>query len=87
MARQTSHTSPSPSAHTPPPQNSEAEASLLGALLIDSDAIVKIADMINDRDFFEAKHQRIYEAVQQLYELHEAIDVLTLSLRRLFVDA
>jgi replicative DNA helicase len=35
--------------------------------------------MINDRDFFEAKHQRIYEAVQQLYELHEAIDVLTLA--------
>jgi replicative DNA helicase len=66
---------------TPQPQNSEAEASLLGALLIDSDAIVKIADSIDDRDFFEVKHQRIYEAVRQLYEYHEAIDVLTLANR------
>jgi replicative DNA helicase len=70
-----------PTVNTPPPQNSEAEASLLGAILIDSDAIVKIADTISDRDFFEAKHQRIYEAARQLYELHEAIDVLTLANR------
>ncbi|HET7060505.1 MAG TPA: replicative DNA helicase [Candidatus Saccharimonadales bacterium] len=61
------------------PQNSEAEASLLGALLIDSDAIVKIADQINADDFFEPRHRYIYEAIQQLYEQHQAIDVLTLS--------
>ncbi len=62
-----------------PPQNSEAEASLLGALLIDSDAIVKIADTLTPRDFYDSKNQRIYEAIIQLYEQHEAIDVLTLS--------
>jgi replicative DNA helicase len=61
------------------PQNSEAEASLLGALLIDSDAIVKIADQIKADDFFEARHRYIYEAIGQLYEQHKAIDVLTLS--------
>ncbi len=61
------------------PQNSEAEASLLGALLIDSDAIVKIADHINADDFFEARHRYIYEAINQLYEQHKAIDVLTLT--------
>lgn len=61
------------------PQNAEAEASLLGALLIDSDAIVKIADSISAPDFFDTKHQRIYEAVVQLYEQHHAIDVLTLA--------
>ncbi len=61
------------------PQNSEAEASLLGALLIDSDAIVKIADTINAHDFFEVRHQRIYEAISKLYERHDAIDVLTLT--------
>jgi replicative DNA helicase len=61
------------------PQNIEAEASLLGALLIDTDAIVKIADQISSRDFFDPRHQRIYEAVSQLYERHEAIDVLTLA--------
>lgn len=63
----------------PPPQNSEAESSLLGAILIDSDAIVKIADSLSAADFFEVRHQRIYEAVNQLYERREAIDVLTLS--------
>jgi replicative DNA helicase len=61
------------------PQNSEAEASLLGALLIDSDAIVKIADHINPADFYESRHRYIYEAIQQLYEQHKAIDVLTLT--------
>ncbi len=62
-----------------PPQNSEAEASLLGAILIDSDAIVKIADIITAEDFFDVKHQRIYEAIQKLYEKRSPIDVLTLA--------
>jgi replicative DNA helicase len=66
-------------ARTQPPQNTEAEASLLGSLLIDGDAIVKIADSLNAEDFFEPKHKRIYEAVIQLYEAHEAVDVLTLT--------
>lgn len=61
------------------PQNTEAEASLLGALLIDSDAVVKIADNVSALDFSDIRHQRIYEAIMQLYENHEAIDVLTLS--------
>lgn len=61
------------------PQNTEAEASLLGALLIDSDAIVKIADTITAQDFYELRHQRIYEAISKLYERHDAIDVLTLT--------
>jgi len=61
------------------PQNSEAEASLLGAILIDSDAIVKIADIITAIDFYDVKHQRIYEAITKLYEKRSPIDVLTLS--------
>lgn len=61
------------------PQNAEAEASLLGALLIDSDAIVKIADTLKSTDFYDKRHERIYEAVMQLYERREAIDVLTLA--------
>ena len=62
-----------------PPQNTEAEASLLGAILIDSDAIVKIADIISAEDFYDPKHGRIYEAISQLYEKHSPIDILTLS--------
>jgi replicative DNA helicase len=62
-----------------PPQNTDAEASLLGAILIDADAIVKIADTIGSADFYDQRHGRIYEAVLQLYEKHSPVDVLTLS--------
>lgn len=61
------------------PQNTDAEASLLGAILIDQDAIVKIADNMSPADFFDVKHQHIYEAVVSLYEKRKPIDVLTLS--------
>ncbi len=62
-----------------PPQSTEAEASLLGAILIDSDAIVKVADIVRPGDFYDERHARIYEAALKLYEKHSPIDVLTLS--------
>lgn len=62
-----------------PPQNTDAEASLLGAILIDTDALVKIADKIDSYDFYDEKHRYIYEAITQLYDRHSPIDVLTLS--------
>jgi replicative DNA helicase len=61
------------------PQNTDAEASLLGAILIDPDAIVKVADHIGSEDFFDTKHMRIFQAVTQLYEKRSPIDVLTLA--------
>lgn len=62
-----------------PPQNTEAEASLLGAILIDAEAVVKIADTVSPADFYDERHRRIYEAILQLYEKHSPIDVLTLA--------
>ncbi len=70
---------PTTGASGSPPQNADAEASLLGALLIDSDAIVKIADTVGAREFFDKRNERIYEAILQLYEQHQSIDVLTLA--------
>jgi replicative DNA helicase len=61
------------------PQNADAEASLLGAVLIDANALVKIADQIAPQDFFEPRHRHTYEAMSQLYEKRSPIDVLTLS--------
>lgn len=61
------------------PSNLEAEASLLGAILIDGDAIVKIADSIAEEDFFDTKHRYIFAAIMALYNERSAIDVLTLS--------
>jgi replicative DNA helicase len=62
-----------------PPQNVDAEASLLGALLIDTDALVRVADKVNAGDFYDPKHRLIYQAILDLYELRSAIDILTLS--------
>lgn len=61
------------------PNNPEAEASLLGAILIDADALVKIADSISPDVFYDPRHKHIYEAVQRLYEKRSPIDVLTLA--------
>ncbi len=62
-----------------PPQNLEAEASLLGALLIDTDAIVKVADIVLESDFYDERHKLIYSAIKKLYESHSPVDVLTLA--------
>lgn len=62
-----------------PPQNLDAEISLLGSILIDSDAIVKIADQISKSDFYDQKNGFIYEAIKQLYEKHSPIDILTVT--------
>lgn len=62
-----------------PPQSTEAEASLLGSLLIDSEAIVKIADVVKAYDFYDERHRYIYESAVSLYEKHSPIDVLTLT--------
>ncbi|PIP17717.1 MAG: replicative DNA helicase [Parcubacteria group bacterium CG23_combo_of_CG06-09_8_20_14_all_35_9] len=61
-----------------PPQNIEAEQSLLGALLLDKDAIIKVADIINPKDFYKGSHEIIFEAMQELYAKREPIDILSL---------
>jgi len=62
-----------------PPQNLDAESSLLGSLLIDADAIVKVADVVDSNDFYNKKHAKIYSAVKKLYVKHSPIDILTLT--------
>src|SRR3989344_8747481 len=64
-----------------PPQNLEAEQSLLGALLMDKEAIFRIVDLIKPEDFYKDTHRFIYEAMLDLYLKHEPIDVLSLSNR------
>lgn len=64
-----------------PPQNLEAEASVLGALLIDREAVVKIADFLRPQDFYAPAHALIYQAMLELYEHRDPIDVLSLTNR------
>jgi replicative DNA helicase len=63
-----------------PPQNIEAEQSLLGALLIDKDAIANIAEMLRPENFYKTEqHGSIYSAIVTLYEKREPIDVVTVT--------
>lgn len=62
-----------------PPQNIDAEKSLLGSLLIDKEAINKIADHLNAEDFYNRSHQLIFQAAFDLFEKREPIDLLSLS--------
>ncbi len=64
-----------------PPHSLEAEESLLGSLLIDKDAIVKIADNILPHDFYKDSHKIIYETIKELYNNQEPIDIITISNR------
>ena len=51
-----------------PPQNIEAEQSLLGCLMLDKNAIVKVADFLRIEDFYKNTHQEIYRAMIELFE-------------------
>jgi len=64
-----------------PPQSIEAEKSLLGCLLLDQNAIVKVVDFISSRDFYKGTHQEIYQACQELFEKNEPIDLLSVANR------
>jgi len=62
-----------------PPQALEAEASLLGALLIDPEALHKVADQLRPEDFYKPAHQKIFRAALRLFENNEPPDVITLA--------
>jgi len=64
-----------------PPQSIEAEQSLLGCLMLDKNALVKVADFLEPRDFYRGIHQEIYKASLELFEKGEPMDLLTLSNR------
>jgi len=64
-----------------PPQSVDAEMSVLGALMLDREAMYRVADILSVRDFYKPAHQLIYQAMLDLFKLHEPIDVLSVSTR------
>ncbi len=65
---------------TPPfPANVEAEEAVLGSLLIDPTAILRVAPLLRPEDFFVERHAWIYEAMLKVHERGEPIEVLTLK--------
>lgn len=62
-----------------PPHSQQAERSLLGAILLDAEALIRVADIIHSEDFYEQRHATIFGAILQLYEKRKPIDLVTLS--------
>ncbi len=62
-----------------PPQNLDAEKSLLGAVLIDEETLADISEHVTTKDFYEKRHAIIYAAMMRLYERHKPVDLLTLT--------
>jgi replicative DNA helicase len=62
-----------------PPHSIQAEQSLLGTILLDSDSLIKVADVVSADDFYDRRHGLIYETVVKLYEQRKPIDLITLS--------
>ncbi|MBU2577712.1 replicative DNA helicase, partial [Patescibacteria group bacterium] len=62
-----------------PPHSKEAEASVLGAILIDKDAIIAVADFLREEHFYSEANGRIFKAILDLYEERSPIDIVTLS--------
>lgn len=64
-----------------PPQNVEAEMSALGSLMLDKDAIFKVVDALSPYDFYKPQHREIYEAMFDLFQRREPIDILSVTSR------
>ncbi len=66
-----------PSVHVPP-HDIDAEKSVIGALLIDKDAIVKVVEFLRPQHFYRDAHSQIYQAIMTLYEKREPADLITI---------
>lgn len=67
-----------------PPQNIEAEQAVLGAMLIEREAIAKVLEILQAPAFYREAHRLIFQAMVQLFERNEAVDIVTVveELRR-----
>ena len=62
-----------------PPQNIDAEQSVLGALMLDKNAVINVADILAPEDFYKPAHEKIYNTILDLYGKREPIDILTVT--------
>ena len=62
-----------------PPYNLEAEQSVLGAMLIEKEVVPIVFEMIKSNDFYKENHKEIYEAMQDLFEKDQPIDLVTIT--------
>ena len=64
-----------------PPQNIETEASLFSAILIDNRVLNEVMEILRPPDFYKSAHQKIFEAMIDLFQKEEPVDLVTLANR------
>ncbi|HXX80940.1 MAG TPA: replicative DNA helicase [Thermodesulfovibrionales bacterium] len=62
-----------------PPQNIEAEQSILGAILLENEALTKALEILSPEDFYRESHRRIFNVMLDLFDRNEAIDLITVT--------
>lgn len=62
-----------------PPQNVDAEMSLIGAILIDEEVLADVTEHVKPHDFYDKRHAIIYDAIMRLFEKNKPVDLLTLT--------
>ncbi|MEW4372421.1 replicative DNA helicase [Paenibacillus kandeliae] len=62
-----------------PPQNLEAEQAVLGAILLQAEALISVMERVDTEDFYDKSHQLIYDAMVNLGEENQPIDLITLT--------
>ncbi len=67
--------------HKLPPQSVEMEQSVLGAILLENEALVKVLELLEARDFYQEAHRWVFQAMIELFEENVPIDLLTVSER------
>lgn len=62
-----------------PPQNIEAEQAVLGAMMIDKEAISKATEILRDGDFYRQDHRAVYQVIVGLFNKNQAVDMVTVT--------
>ncbi|UCD91447.1 MAG: replicative DNA helicase, partial [Desulfobacterales bacterium] len=62
-----------------PPQNLEAEESILSSILIDNNTLFEVLEILSPEDFYRSAHQKIFSAITELFYRNEPIDLVTLT--------
>ena len=69
----------SPTGHRVPPHNLDAEASVLGSMLLSKNAIAEVTELVGPEDFYRGAHRTLFESIRGLYDRGEPVDTVTLT--------
>ena len=62
-----------------PPHNTEAEKSVLGAAMLNKDALFDVVEIVSPEDFYSKAHQEIFAALRDMYNASKAVDIVTVT--------